>query len=180
MNGRWREVRRVINAEPDDVYACVTDVELTAEASDEVVHIEWLTRHAPDEVRAGDCFRAHNRFGELRWTSTSTVVEADRPSVFAFVVGDLQNPTATWTYRIDPVRRGSGSGNNVVSNIGSEVHYRVDLGDGPSMFDVVATDGNRAQVEQGRLDLLAASMRRTLEHVAETLWGRQSSGVEAR
>lgn len=136
----------------DTAWRVASDPVLTAGASDEVQQVRWVQR-SPGQTRAGDVFAADMALGDMAWTSASTVTVADRPTGFAFAVGAPADPTATWTYRLEPTGPAT-----------TRVAYEVVLGTGPSMLGRVAGGDPiaRARVEQGRLDMLAEAMAATL------------------
>jgi hypothetical protein len=140
-------------------YRLVSDVVATAAHSGEVLGVEWERRADPELPSVGDRFRARNRLGETRWTSTATVVEADPGRRFAFAVGPVDRPTAVWSYDLSTV---PGSG------VQTAVAYTVELGRGPSMFDGLGHLGPAAYdaVVEQRLDALAASMSVLLDALA--------------
>lgn len=99
------EVSIDIDAPPERVWDLVTDVTAMGRWSPENYRCRWLknaTGPAP-----GNRFRGWNRAKSgplpLRWATTCTVVDADRPELFRFKV---RESGATWTYRFD----GDGSG----------------------------------------------------------------------
>lgn len=89
------EVTIHIDAPPERVYDLVSDITRMGEWSPECRKAEWVggaTGPAP-----GAKIRGHNRKGWVRWTTTSTVTDANRPRQFAFATPDTQ-----WRYVIEP------------------------------------------------------------------------------
>ncbi|GHE90059.1 cyclase [Amycolatopsis deserti] len=95
------EVRTWIDAPPERVWALVSDIGLMPEMSDELRSVEWLdgaTGPAPGARFVGRS--KHDALGE--WAATSQVVECEPPRVFAWAVGDPDEPSATWRFRVEP------------------------------------------------------------------------------
>lgn len=89
-----------IAADPDTVYALVSDVTRMGEWSPENTGGRWLggaTGPAP-----GARFRGSNRRGWRRWSTTCTVVEAVPGRRFAFDVAVGPVPAARWAYDLEP------------------------------------------------------------------------------
>ncbi|MBA3523062.1 MAG: SRPBCC family protein [Geodermatophilaceae bacterium] len=149
---------RVVRTDADTAYGVVSDVVATASHSEELLEVGWLARADPARISVADRFQALNKLGETRWTSNATVIVADPGRAFAFVVGDLAHPTATWTFQL-----------SAVGERATEVTYTVEFGDGPSMLDR-ASGGDpqrRAQMADRRLDALQAGMGALLARLAD-------------
>ncbi|WP_441178175.1 SRPBCC family protein [Micromonospora sp. SD12] len=99
-------------ADPARVWELVTDIELPARFSSELLRVSWL-----DDARGpalGARFEGHNQHPALgEWRTISHVVQFDQPRVFGWVVtdpdnrfgggpADLTRPGATWQYRLTP------------------------------------------------------------------------------
>lgn len=150
-----RSVTTFVAATPQAVWRIVSNVPRTATWSDEIVGCTW-----DDEVDAnsapqpGQSFTARLQRGEMRWSSRSFVISADPGRQFAFAVSSTDEPTAVWTYELEPAAGGC------------RLYYSVTLGDGPSMFEHVNPDpAARLELEQFRLDELSADMAKTLEQI---------------
>ncbi|OXM72685.1 MULTISPECIES: SRPBCC family protein [Amycolatopsis] len=95
------EVRTWIDAPPERVWALVSDIGLMPEMSDELQSVDWLdgaTGPAPGARFVGRS--KHEAFGE--WVTTSEIVEFEPGRVFAWAVGDPDEPSATWRFRVEP------------------------------------------------------------------------------
>ena len=92
-----------IAAEPDVVYAMVSDIARMGEWSLEAVGGEWLDGGTG---YMGDRFAGHNRTPEREWTRECEVAEATPGRGFTFVVGGVAANCTWWSYEIEP----SGSG----------------------------------------------------------------------
>ena len=82
----------------------------------------------------------------------STVTEFEPPRVFAWAVGDPQNPAATWRFDIEP------------GPAGSVVRYTAQIGPGPSGVTMLIErePGRAAEIVARRLADLTAAMSATL------------------
>ena len=85
-----------ISASPHVVWALLADVPRMGEWSPECVKCRWL---APAD-RAVRCarFKGTSRKDWHRWSTTSTIVEAEPGSRLAFDVTYLRRPVARWQY----------------------------------------------------------------------------------
>jgi uncharacterized protein YndB with AHSA1/START domain len=95
------EVPIEIDAPPERVWAIVSDIEVMPGASTELQAVEWLDGRSGPGL--GARFAGHNRheaFGE--WSTTSVIVEYDPPRVFAWAVGDPEQPAAVWRFSLEP------------------------------------------------------------------------------
>jgi ligand-binding SRPBCC domain-containing protein len=95
-------VSRVIAADPDTVWAILTDVDRMPELSPETLKVRRLD-DAP--VAVGSQFKGGNRIGFLRWTTVATVTELDPGRAFAF---EISPPSRThWRYELVAVDGGT-------------------------------------------------------------------------
>jgi polyketide cyclase/dehydrase/lipid transport protein len=92
-----------INADPDAVYALITDLPSLATLGDEIATMEW---RKGTSAQPGAVFKGHNRNGGKQWTTTCTVTEAEPGQVFAFDVRHTVLPIAHWRYDIQPAEGG--------------------------------------------------------------------------
>ncbi len=91
-----------ITAPTERVWALVTDVTRMGEWSPECRRCTWLD--GATAPTPGSRFKGHNRRGLLRWSTISTVVEADEPRHFAFEVDDSG---MRWGYRFEATDGGT-------------------------------------------------------------------------
>jgi hypothetical protein len=100
------EVSIHIDAPPDRVYDLVADLPNMGKWSPECQRCDWLggaTAAAP-----GAKFKGRNRNGWRRWSTTGTVVTADRGHELAWDVASVFGlPVARWRYLIEPDDGGS-------------------------------------------------------------------------
>lgn len=90
-----------IDADPARVWDLVSDIELMPTFSNELKSVEWV--EGSDRPRTGARFVGHNEheaFGQ--WSTTSQIVTCDPPHEFAWAVGEIENPSATWRFRLKP------------------------------------------------------------------------------
>jgi uncharacterized protein YndB with AHSA1/START domain len=98
------EIARDIAADPDVVYAAISDVTRMGEWSEECYACEW---HAGfDRPVVGATFDGHNRNGENEWTSQGKITEADPGRSFAFECSMFDFHFSTWGYCIEPTETG--------------------------------------------------------------------------
>jgi uncharacterized protein YndB with AHSA1/START domain len=89
-----------VNASPEVVYDLVSDVTRMGEWSPECVKCEWLDGATGPQV--GARFKGTNKMGPLTWSTSPTVLEADRGKSFAFDAG-----ATTWRYSFTPDNGGT-------------------------------------------------------------------------
>jgi uncharacterized protein YndB with AHSA1/START domain len=98
VDGPEVEVFVSIDAPVEVVWALVTDINIAARFQDEFQEAEWL-----DEGPAlGARFVGRNRMGDHTWETTSTIVAFQPGSLFRWAVDDVDDPVATWTFRLEP------------------------------------------------------------------------------
>ena len=115
MNDRtWRtsgSVDLVVPAEPEAVYAVVSDVTRIGERSPECHTADWLPGAPAGTV--GAVFRGRNRAGwAARWSRRCEVVAAERGRAFAFRtvperLDVSRRDSTTWGYDLEPVDGGT-------------------------------------------------------------------------
>lgn len=145
-------VQTVIEASPDRVYEIVGDLDAMASFGTEFQGGDWASGR-PGEV--GSTFTGRQRLGESEWETTSTVVSATPDKEFAWVVGDVDNATATWTVSLREVPGGT------------EVDYAFVHGPGPSGLRdrIAAHPDSESKYIEGRLAMLQENMVKTLEGI---------------
>lgn len=95
-----------VDAPPERVWDLVSDLPGMGRFSPEAVGGRWVRGGGPV---VGAVFRGTNSSGRRRWSTRSTVVEAERGRAFAFEVSSVGQPVARWSYAIAP----SGAGCSV-------------------------------------------------------------------
>jgi uncharacterized protein YndB with AHSA1/START domain len=98
-----RQVTVDVDAPPELVFDLVSDVTRMGEWSPESTGAQWRSGR-PGEV--GATFRGSNRRGRASWATTCEVVASERGRVFAFVVGNADEPSTVWRYDLLPLADG--------------------------------------------------------------------------
>lgn len=97
------EVSATIRALSSVVWDYVTDINISSRFQDEFQGAEWI-----DEGPAlGARFVGRNTTDRLDWETTCTVVECTPFSTFSWVVNDIEDPVATWTFLLQEVEEGT-------------------------------------------------------------------------
>ena len=91
------EARVDIAADPNTVYALITELPTMAEVAAETTSMEWVKG---DAARPGARFKGTNSHGTKSWSTTCTVTDAEPGRVFAFNVRSAVVPVAHWRYDI--------------------------------------------------------------------------------
>lgn len=93
-----------VRADPDRLWAMVTDVTRIGEWSPETYRAEWLDGAAGPAP--GARFKGYNRRRKTRWSTICEVTAAEPPSLFAFAVGTAAKPHTVWRYQLTPIEEG--------------------------------------------------------------------------
>jgi uncharacterized protein YndB with AHSA1/START domain len=88
---------------PMQVWQLLTDVARLAGLGPEHTWAAW----AGEERGVGARFLGRNGRGASEWDVTCTVVEWVPGEAFAWVVGNPEQPVATWTYQLQPLGAGT-------------------------------------------------------------------------
>jgi uncharacterized protein YndB with AHSA1/START domain len=86
-----------VAAPPAVVYDLLADITRMPDWSPEVTSCAWLD--GATQAEPGARFRGWSRKGWRRWSTLSTVAEADRPECFEWHVRFGGLPVAVWRYR---------------------------------------------------------------------------------
>jgi hypothetical protein len=86
-----------INADPQAVYALITDLPTLSSLAEEAAAMKW---RKGDKAAPGAVFKGTNRNGIRRWTTVCTITDAQPGSAFAFDVAYLGIPVSHWRYDI--------------------------------------------------------------------------------
>ncbi|AIY48879.1 MULTISPECIES: SRPBCC family protein [Mycolicibacterium] len=92
-----------IAADPEAVYALITDLPTLASLAEEAHAMEWQKGNS---ATPGSVFKGHNRNGSKAWSTTCTVTDAEPGKTFAFDVKSLVFPVAHWRYDITAAEGG--------------------------------------------------------------------------
>jgi uncharacterized protein YndB with AHSA1/START domain len=96
-------VSHVIPAQPQQVYALITDVTRMGDWSPETIKAEWLDGATHAEV--GARFKGTNRLGKAKWSTKPTITEATPGQTFAFKVPGRSG--AAWRYDLEATDGGT-------------------------------------------------------------------------
>jgi Polyketide cyclase / dehydrase and lipid transport len=156
------DVELIVDKEPDAMWDLITDVARIGEWSPECKGGAWLEGGTP---HAGAKFEGENHFGNgFIGTTTCVVTEAERPTVFEWVVLDpsysTDSPGSIWRYELSP---GDGPGQ-------TRVHQRFVHGPGiTGLSEGMASRPEQAvEILQSRLDQLRSNMTVTIEGMARS------------
>jgi nitroreductase len=147
-----------VDASPAAVWALVTDVTVPARYSGELQTAEWVDGAGP---AVGSRFVGTNELeGFGRWQTTCTVVRCDDRRCFAWAVGDIDSPGATWRFELEPLGFG-----------GRQTRLRQHVTIGPGFSGTAAMIRKEPEREQQvlawRRKALRAAMDRTVAGIKE-------------
>ena len=148
-------MERVVDASLENVWELITDITLMPRFSSELQRVKWADGF--DAPCIGARFVGVNRHPNVgEWTTTSTVLEYDRPRIFSWAVGDLGNPAATWQFELTP------------SDAACAVLYTARIGPGPSGVTMLIErqPDRAARIIADRLGALSSAMAATLAGIA--------------
>jgi uncharacterized protein YndB with AHSA1/START domain len=154
-DGPTVEVNRLIAAPPDAVWLLVSDINLPARFSSEFTGAEWVG--GAQGVALGACFEGHNHHDAVgTWTTTSTVVGCEPGRTFAWAVGDVENPAATWRFDLEP------------DGDGTQVTFAARIGPGTSGLTpaIEAMPDKEERIIERRLAEHRRNMEATLDGIA--------------
>jgi len=153
------EVELHIAAPPGAVWPFVTDLDVLAQFSDEFQGGEWLEPTVAPDV--GARFEGRNRNDRAAWDVTCTVTHWEPEHDFAWSVGDLDAPAATWHFTLTP------------DDGGTRLRYRARMGPGPSGVTAFIAEQPDAEerIVDGRLAMWTANMGATLAGIRQLAEG---------
>ncbi|WP_326945299.1 SRPBCC family protein [Amycolatopsis sp. NBC_01307] len=93
-----------VGATPAAVYDLVSDPARLADVAEEYAGHRWVGGARGPVV--GARFRGHNRRGLRRWSTLSTITDADPGRRFGFEVTSVGLPVARWQYDFEPAGAG--------------------------------------------------------------------------
>jgi carbon monoxide dehydrogenase subunit G len=159
-DGPTVEVTRRIAASPDAVWQLVSDINVPARFSSELTGAEWVGDASVGAL--GACFEGHNRHDAIgSWTTTSTVVGFEPGRTFAWAVGDVADPSATWRFDLEP------------DGDGTLVTFAARIGPGPSGLTpaIEAMPDKEERIIARRLEEFRRNMETTLDGIASLVGG---------
>jgi uncharacterized protein YndB with AHSA1/START domain len=161
------EVEVGVEAPPSVVWRLVSNIELMPEMSGELRRAEWQEGATGPRVGARFVgYSAHPAFGE--WHTPSQVVECEEPRVFAWAVGDPNDPAAVWRFTLEP------------RSAGTLLRQWVQLGPGRSGLSVAIDrmPEKEQKIVFVRLREFEANMTATLEAIKQRAEGGNAGGAE--
>lgn len=126
-----------IDATPEQVWDLVTDISRTGEWSPICRESWWKTGDGPE---VGNVLVGRNVHGEREWETESTVIEAERPTAYAWAVGPN---LVRWGYRIEATDTGARLTESWAVQPAGEAFFRERFGD---QADAELEDRRRAAV----------------------------------
>src|SRR5438552_5196895 len=100
------EARIQIDAPPEKVWALVSDITRMGEWSPENLGGEW--QEGSSEPSVGAKFKAGNKQGRMKWSTTCEVTESEPGKVFAFSTKKKKGDDWTrWRYSFEPAAGGT-------------------------------------------------------------------------
>jgi uncharacterized protein YndB with AHSA1/START domain len=148
------DVEVQIAAPPARVWELVSDIDLPARFSEEFQGAEWLDDATGPAI--GARFRGTNQHPAIgEWQTTSTLVTFEPERVFAWVVQDPDNPSASWRFELEP------------SGEGTTLRQRCTLGPGPSglSYAIEQRPDKEERIIERRQDEHRANMQRVLDGI---------------
>ncbi|WP_020673803.1 SRPBCC family protein [Amycolatopsis nigrescens] len=148
------EVETRIAVRPDQVWPWVADITTPCRFSSELKGAEWVdTSVAPEVGSRFVGFNWHRAMGD--WETTSVVVEYEESKVFAWAVGDVENPSASWRFELVP------------DGDGTLLRQWARMGPAPSglTFAIQARPDKEERIVARRLNEFEANMRTTVEGI---------------
>jgi nitroreductase len=143
-----------IDAPPRSVWPLVTDIEVPARFSDELLGAEW----EDDRRGVGAVFVGRNQHPAVgQWTVRCFVDVCDEARAFGWRTSDADNPGARWRFDLEqaPGR--------------TRLRFSYVIGPGPSgtTMAIDANPGKEARVLRRRLDEVRANMQRTVDGIKQ-------------
>lgn len=148
-----------IAAPINKVWDAVTDINLPADFSSELISADWEDGH--DSAVLGASFVGRNHLELLgEWEVRCFVDVCDEPNAFGWCTSDPDNPGARWRFELQDLIGG-----------GTRLAFRLLLGPGRSGLDafIEQNPDKEHRLIVGRLNEHRANMTRVLEGVKERL-----------
>jgi uncharacterized protein YndB with AHSA1/START domain len=103
-DGPTVEVDILVAAPIERVWALVSDIDLPARFSGELLGARWID----DTPKVGARFAGRSHHDALgNWETTSFVARYDPPRAFEWAVSDLEAPSASWWFDLDEAANGT-------------------------------------------------------------------------
>ena len=143
-----------VDAPPARVWELVSDIGLPARFSEEFQGGEWLDGATGPGL--GAQFRGTNRHPAIgEWQTTSVLVGFEPERVFAWRIGDPDNPSASWRFELEP------------DGDGTKLRQSCVLGPGPSglSYAIEQRPDKEERIIERRTDEHRANMQRVIEGI---------------
>lgn len=158
-DGPGTEATTHVDAPPGRVWELVADIELPARFSSELQGASWLDGDGPSgPPRAGARFTGRNHHPAIGgWETTCTVVACEPGRVFAWCVGEPDEPSTSWRFELEP------------EGGGTRLTQRMRMGPAPSGINpaIEAMPDKEDRILRRRLGEHRANMEATLAGVKE-------------
>jgi hypothetical protein len=143
------EVETHIEAPATTIWTLVSDISTPTRFSDELQDVHWIDT---------DRFVGHSHHAAIGdWETTCTVVDRDPERAFGWVVGDPQNPSASWRFTLEP------------RNGGIMLRQWMRMGPAPSGLNAAidARPDKEERIVERRLDEHRANMQTTIDGIKQ-------------
>ena len=150
-DGPTASVEVQIAAPPERVWPFVCDIDVPAHFSRELQETRWIEGGAPPAV--GDRFQGRNHHvARGEWVTVSTVTACEPGREFAWAVGDVGRPSASWRFVLEP------------EGTGTRLRHEGRMGPGPSGLTpaIEAMPDKEERIIARRLEELDRNIRATL------------------
>ena len=152
------EVTVGVAAPPEVLWPLVSDPSVPARFSDELVEAHFVDGKG---ACVGAEIEGRNANGEFAWTTRSTVVDCEAPTLFRWATGGADAPAATWSLEV------------VRADGGATLTHRVVLHAGrPPLGPAIEAEPERArEIVEARMALVLANMQRVVTGIAAAAEG---------
>jgi uncharacterized protein YndB with AHSA1/START domain len=101
------EASTEVAAPPERLWPLVTDLDLLASLSNELLSVRWLDEGSrqPAVGRRFEGTNHHPAMGE--WSIASQVIVCDEPRLFSWAVHNPDDPAAVWGFELTPTAEGT-------------------------------------------------------------------------
>jgi uncharacterized protein YndB with AHSA1/START domain len=105
-SARRGEVKTHIEAQPEQVWSLLADLERMGEWSPECYRVEWLDG-AKSPAAVGTHFKGYNKFGRMRWSVSCEVKSAEPGRELAISTILKGREGVRWRYQLEPADGGT-------------------------------------------------------------------------
>ena len=142
-----------VDATPEQLWTYISDPTVPAKFSAELIEAAFLGSDVPE---LGAVISGRNARGDFEWSTLSTVVAIEKPYLFQWATGDEHDPTATWTFEVEP------------DDDGSFLTHRVTLHAGKApLGPAIEREPDRAEeIVDARMAEVLSNMEATIKGIA--------------